>query len=151
MFSTFANDLIPTFKDHSIHFGLAPSAELRNNQLDPMKWVYHDWLVQYFTQYPSHHLLEWLEIYANDQWQSLEIAPWIRYYKLDEPKNFVEDIRWFTKAWHFGVFKRIQFPPIVTVSRGSFGYDFRESQLPYVNDSAIEAMFERILAKDGRS
>lgn len=146
-----ANDLIPTFKDHSIHFGLAPSAELRNNQLDPMKWVYHDWLVQYFTQYPSHHLLEWLEIYANDQWQSLEIAPWIRYYKLDEPKNFVEDIRWFTKAWHFGVFKRIQFPPIVTVSRGSFGYDFRESQLPYVNDSAIEAMFERILAKDGRS
>ena len=146
-----SKDLIPTIEANTIHFGLAPSAELRTDQLDPMKWVYHDWLVQYFTQYPSHHLLEWLEIYANDQWQSLEIAPWIRYYHLDDPKNFVEDIQWFMKAWHFAVFKRIQFPPIVTVSRGSFGYDYRESQLPYVNDTAVEAMLERILAKRGQS
>ena len=146
-----SKDLIPTIEANTIHFALAPSAELRTDQLDPMKWVYHDWLVQYFTQYPSHHLLEWLEIYANDQWQSLEIAPWIRYYHLDDPKNFVEDIQWFMKAWHFAVFKRIQFPPIVTVSRGSFGYDYRESQLPYVNDTAVEAMLERILAKRGQS
>ena len=146
-----SNDLIPTIEDNAIHFGLAPSAELRTNQLDPMKWVYHDWLVQYFTQYPSHHLIEWLEIYVNDQWQSLEIAPWIRYYHLDEPKNFVEDIQWFMKAWHFAVFKRIQFPPIVTVSRGSFGYDYRESQLPYVNDSVVEALLKRILEKEGQS
>ena len=144
-------DLIPTIENHSIHFGLAPSAELRTNQLDPMKWVYHDWLVQYFTQYPSHHLIEWLDIYLNDQWQSLEIAPWIRYYHLDEPKNFVEDIQWFIKAWHFAVFKRIQFPPIVTVSRGSFGYDYRESQLPYVNDSVVEALLKRIFEKGGQS
>lgn len=146
-----SNNLIPTIEDNAIHFGLAPSAELRTNQLDPMKWVYHDWLVQYFTQYPSHHLLEWLEIYVNDRWQSLEIAPWIRYYQLDEPKNFVEDIQWFIKAWHFAVFKRIQFPPVVTVSRGSFGYDYRESQLPYVNDSAVEALLKRILEKGGQS
>ncbi|HCT62580.1 MAG TPA: NAD(+) synthase [Erysipelotrichaceae bacterium] len=146
-----SNDLIPTIEDNTIHFGLPPSAELRTNQLDPMKWVYHDWLVQYFTQYPSHHLLEWLEIYASNQWQSLEIAPWIRYYQLDDPKNFVEDIQWFTKAWHFAVFKRIQFPPIVTVSRGSFGYDYRESQLPYVNDQAVEVLIERILAKEKQS
>ena len=142
-----SNDLIPTIEKDSIHFGLAPSAELRTNQLDPMKWVYHDWLIQYFTQYPSHHLMEWLEIYLNDRWQTLEIAPWIRYYKLDDPKNFMEDIQWFMKAWHFAVFKRIQFPPIVTVSRGSFGYDYRESQLPYINEKAIQALFERILAK----
>jgi NAD+ synthase (glutamine-hydrolysing) len=146
-----SSDLIPTIEANTIHFGLAPSAELRTNQLDPMKWVYHDWLVQYFTQYPSHHLLEWLEIYANDQWQALEIAPWIRYYHLDEPMNFVEDIQWFIKAWHFAVFKRIQFPPIVTVSRGSFGYDYRESQLPYVNDSVMEALLKRILEKGGQS
>ena len=146
-----AYDLIPTIENDTIQFGLAPSAELRTNQLDPMKWVYHDWLVQYFTQYPSHHFIEWLEIYLNDQWQSLEIAPWMRYYKLDEPKNFVEDIQWFMKAWHFAVFKRIQFPPIVTVSRGSFGYDYRESQLPYVNDSAVEALLKRILEKGGQS
>ncbi len=143
-----AYDLIPTIENNTIQFGLAPSAELRTNQLDPMKWVYHDWLVQYFTQYPSHHLIEWLEIYVNDQWQALEIAPWIRYYHLDEPKNFVEDIQWFMKAWHFAVFKRIQFPPIVTVSRGSFGCDYRESQLPYVNDQEVEALLERILAKE---
>ena len=146
-----AYDLIPTIENATIQFGLAPSAELRTNQLDPMKWVYHDWLVQCFTQYPSHHFIEWLEIYLNDQWQSLEIAPWMRYYKLDEPKNFVEDIQWFIKAWHFAVFKRIQFPPVVTVSRGSFGYDYRESQLPYVNDSAVEALLKRILEKGGQS
>ena len=55
------------------------------------------------------------------------------------------------KAWHFAVFKRIQFPPIVTVSRGSFGYDYRESQLPYVNDSVVEALLKRILEKEGQS
>ena len=142
-----SKDLIPTIEANSIHFGLAPSAELRTNQLDPMKWVYQDWLVQYFSQYPSHHFIEWLEIYLNDQWQSLEIAPWMRYYKLDEPKNFVEDIQWFMRAWHFAVFKRIQFPPVVTVSRGSFGFDYRESQLPTVNDSTVEALLKRILEK----
>ena len=146
-----AYDLIPTIENDTIQFGLAPSAELRTNQLDPMKWVYHDWLVQYFTQYPSHHFIEWLEIYLNDQWQSLEIAPWMRYYKLDEPKNFVEDIQWFMRAWHFAVFKRIQFPPVVTVSRGSFGYDYRESQLPTVNDSTVEELLKRILEKGGES
>ena len=59
----------------------------------------------------------------------------------------MEDIQWFMKAWHFAVFKRIQFPPIVTVSRGSFGYDYRESQLPYINEKAVQDMLDRILAK----
>lgn len=146
-----SNDLIPIIEKDSISFGLAPSAELKDNQLDPMKWVYHDWLVQYFTQYPSHHLVEWLKIYVSDQWKTLDIAPWMIYYKLDDPKNFVEDIQWFMKAWYFAVFKRIQFPPIVTVSRGSFGYDYRESQLPYINEKAVQALFEQILAKGGKA
>ena len=39
----------------------------------------------------------------------------------------------------------------VAASKRLFGYDYRESQLPYVNDSAVEALLKRILEKGGQS
>lgn len=138
-------NLIPTIEHHTIHFGFAPSAELRTNQIDPMKWVYHDWLVQYLVQYPSHHMLDWLKTYQSGEWKKSEVADWMMYYGLDDPHRFIEDIRWFMKAWHTAIFKRIQFPPIVTVSRGSFGYDYRESQLPYSESQEVEFVINEIL------
>ena len=140
------SNLIPTIQSDSIEFGFAPSAELRDNQVDPMKWVYHDWLVQYFIQYPSHHIIDWLKMYVTGEWKKTEIASWMVYYGLDNPKNFVEDTRWFMKSWHSAIFKRIQFPPIVTVSRGSFGYDYRESQIPYTENHEVKELFNQILS-----
>ena len=138
-------NLIPSITEGKIEFGFAPSAELRDNQIDPMKWGYHDWLVQYFIQYPSHNILDWLKIYQSGEWRKTEVASWMIYYGLDNPKAFIEDIRWFMKSWHSAIFKRIQFPPIVTISRGSFGFDYRESQIPYIENHEIKELIETIL------
>ena len=67
------------------------------------------------------------------------------YYGLDNPHKFIEDIRWFMKAWHTAIFKRIQFPPIVTISRGSFGSDYRESQIPYIENNEVKMIINEIL------
>lgn len=138
-------NLIPSITEGKIEFGFAPSAELRDNQIDPMKWGYHDWLVQYFIQYPSHNILDLLKIYQSGEWRKTEVASWMIYYGLDNPKAFIEDIRWFMKSWHSAIFKRIQFPPIVTISRGSFGFDYRESQIPYIENHEIKELIETIL------
>lgn len=138
-------NLIPSITEGKIEFGFAPSAELRDNQIDPMKWGYHDWLVQYFIQYPSHNILDWLKIYQSGEWRKTEVASWMIYYGLDNHKAFIEDIRWFMKSWHSAIFKRIQFPPIVTISRGSFGFDYRESQIPYIENHEIKELIETIL------
>jgi NAD+ synthase (glutamine-hydrolysing) len=139
------SNLIPIIQNNTIEFGFAPSAELRSNQVDPMKWVYHDWLVQYFIQYPSHHMVDWLKVYQSGEWRNTEVAQWMNYYGLDNPVKFIDDIRWFMKSWHTAIFKRIQFPPIVTISRGSFGFDYRESQIPYVESKEVNALIEQIL------
>jgi len=128
-------------------FGLVPSAELKENQVDPMKWGYHDWLVQYLMEYPSHHPLAWLKAYKDGSYKKMPCYPIMVAYGLDKPKAFVEDMVWFMKAWQKAIFKRIQFPPIITVSRGSFGFDYRESQLPYLEQSEIKDLLDEIRTK----
>lgn len=137
--------LIPYFANGKYVFECAPSAELKDAQIDPMKWGYHDYLVQYFMQYPSHSLSEWLSVYESGAVKSLPVYETMMAYGLDKPKLFIEDLRWFMKAFHFGIFKRIQFPPIIALSRASFGYDYRESQIPYLEDDKVKAQIERIL------
>lgn len=137
--------LIPEQKDGKLVFALPPSAELKDNQVDPMKWGYHDWLVQTLIQYPTRSALDWLETYRNGSWKQLDVAPIMKTYGLEDPEAFIADFRWFMKAWHSGIFKRIQFPPIVTLSRGSFGFDYRESQLGYVESREMAQSIEAIL------
>jgi len=141
--------LIPTHSSQGFTFGFAPSAELKDKQVDPMKWGVHDYLVQYFTEYPTHHPVEYLKAYASGQWQTWPIAEWMRAYGLDDPRVFVDDYLWFTKSWHQAVFKRIQFPPIVLLSRGAFGFDYRESQLVYEQTAEEKQLIEAILNMKG--
>ena len=55
----------------------------------------------------------------------------LSYWKLDDPSVFIEDLEWFDKSIHSSVFKRIQSPPNIITSTSAFGYDLRESMLPY--------------------
>lgn len=142
--------LIPELKEGMYAFELPPSAELKDKQIDPMKWGYHDWLVQYLTQYPSHSIEEWLDQYKQGTWVKTEAAPFMIWYGLDEPEAFIKDIEWFYKAFKSGIFKRIQFPPIITVSRGSFGYDYRESQITSMPSNRYIELVQSILTQ-GRS
>ncbi len=139
--------LIGELKKGRYDFGLMPSAELKENQIDPMKWGYHDWLVQYLTEYPSHHPLSWLKAYKDGSWKKSPVHDVLVSYGLDKPKAFALDMIWFMKAWQKAVFKRIQFPPIITVSRGSFGFDYRESQLPYLEHAEVKELLDEFLGK----
>ncbi len=138
--------LIGTLIKGQYVFGLVPSAELKPNQVDPMKWGYHDWLVQTLMEYPSHHPLYWLRRYKDGSWKKSPVYDIMVAYGLDHPKAFAEDMVWFMKAWQKAIFKRIQFPPIITVSRGSFGFDYRESQLPYLESVEIKELLDEIRA-----
>ena len=122
--------LLPQLQaDDQIKWEVPPSAELKENQLDPMKWYYHDWMVQFMIEYPTRTITDVMDLYLSGKWKELPIAKWFYHYGMDKPEAFIADLEWFMNLWTRSIFKRIQFPPILTISRGAFGNDFRESQL----------------------
>lgn len=131
------------FKDEVIPneiFTIRPSAELSEEQTvgvggDPLVYEYHDYLFKAFME----------------RWHKITPADILRWYKDNTlaaelgcrdkiiqdtfPDNhaFVADLeRWWKLFSGFAVAKRIQAPPILSLSKRSFGYDHREAQLtPY--------------------
>lgn len=137
----YLNDEI--FKDKVIPneiFTIRPSAELSEEQTvgvggDPLVYEYHDYLFKAFME----------------RWHKITPADILRWYKDNTlaaelgcsdkiiqdtfPDNhaFIADLeRWWKLFSGFAVAKRIQAPPILSLSKRSFGYDHREAQLtPY--------------------
>lgn len=137
----YLNDEI--FKDEVIPneiFTIRPSAELSEEQTvgvggDPLVYEYHDYLFKAFME----------------RWHKITPADILRWYKNNTlaaelgcsdkiiqdtfPDNhaFIADLeRWWKLFSGFAVAKRIQAPPILSLSKRSFGYDHREAQLtPY--------------------
>ena len=109
--------LLPEVHGDTIDWQMPPSAELKENQFDPMKWFYHDYLVdhlgndltvcQLLKQYEEHTL-------------PMDIQKWITYYHLDEPKAFLEDLQWFLNTQQRNSFKALQLPPAICVHRKTF-------------------------------
>lgn len=144
------HNLLPEIKKDAILWEMPPSAELKNNQLDPMKWFYHDEVIQRLTEYPGYGIEKLMQQYLDKSIYDTELGKWIRYYGLDDPHKFIEDLEWILNKFELGVFKRLQTPPIVMVSRGCFGSDFRENQGNYEKSSAYLALKEAILADENQ-
>jgi NAD+ synthase (glutamine-hydrolysing) len=138
------DSLIPS---NLFEFSVPPSAELTTNQIDPMKWGYHDALVQAFTDYKKigpETICEWY--LEKSLCRHLEISEELfKKYELDKPEVFIKDLEWFTFLMERAVFKRIQSPPIIILSKGSFGYDIRESQLPVMRTDRYMELRKNIL------
>jgi NAD+ synthase (glutamine-hydrolysing) len=142
-----AERLLPQLHpDNQITWEMPPSAELKDKQLDPMKWFYHDWLVQFLIEYPTRTVNDVMDLYLSGTWKELPIAQWFYHYGMDNPAAFIEDLEWFMNLWTRSVFKRIQFPPILTISKGAFGNDFRESQMGEYRSPDYEKKKVEILA-----
>ncbi|MDH6366330.1 MULTISPECIES: NAD(+) synthase [unclassified Breznakia] len=139
--------LIPEIKDGMLDWKMPPSAELKDAQIDPMKWYYHDELIHRFFDYPTMNVEAYLENYLDGSIYDEEIGKWIRYYHLDDGKAFIEDLEWFLKQIANSVFKRIQMPPIVSLSRGAFGNDYREAQLGVIQSKRYQELKEKILLR----
>lgn len=138
-------NLLPEIKDDEIVWVMPPSAELKNNQRDPMKWFYHDEIIQRLTEYPGYGIEKMMQEYLDGSIYETELGKWIKYYGLDDPKEFIEDLEWILNKFELGVFKRLQTPPIVMVSRGCFGSDFRENQGHYERSKEYLRLKEAIL------
>ncbi|MFV0479099.1 MAG: NAD(+) synthase [Anaerorhabdus sp.] len=120
--------LLPKKQDNTIQWTVPPSAELKEKQVDPMKWYYHDWLISKLVEYPGWTTQSIIEAYEDKSLFETEIGEWLTYYGLDDPDLFYSDLKWIVETMNKAIFKRIQMPPIVLVSRGGFGSDFREVQ-----------------------
>ena len=60
---------------------MPPSAELKDAQFDPMKWFYHDYLIEHLGTDLS--LRSFMESYADGSIWKQDIARWMKYYHLD--------------------------------------------------------------------
>lgn len=127
--------------------GIAPSAELKEKQLDPMKLGYHDRMVEMMMDFEK----VGLELFA--QWYEKGILftkmgikeELVEKYNLNTPSVFFEDLEWFFKKVQGSIFKRIQAPPIVLLSKTAFGYDLRESQFAFETPLEYDRIKERML------
>lgn len=137
-------NLLPEIKGDTISWEMPPSAELKNNQLDPMKWFYHDEIIRMFTENP-YNIESIMEQYLDKTIYDTNLGKWIKYYGLDDPKKFIDDIEWILNKIDLGVFKRVQSAPIVSISKSSFGNDFRENQTKFEKSHKYLTLKETIL------
>ena len=127
--------------------GVAPTAELRDDQIDPMKFGYHDALLQPFTAFQRSSPEEMLRAFLSGELHTrlgIPVALMVRW-GVHVPKAFVEDLEWFTGLLRRAVFKRIQAPPIIVTSTGAFGYDFREALVTLRPSAAYLRLREEVL------
>ena len=121
-------------------FTIRPSAELSDSQTvgkggDPLVYAYHDYLLRAFIE----------------NWHKTTPADILRWYKqgvlaeelgcseaalaeaCPDAQTLIVDLeRWWKLFAGFAVAKRIQAPPVLSLTKRAFGYDHRESQLtPY--------------------
>lgn len=117
-------NLLPKVDNYKITWEMPPSAELKDDQIDPMKWYYHDLLLELIL---SESLEMILERYLKDQFLGLELGKWLEFYDLLDGKNFIDDFNWFTKTMQINHFKRLQTPPVLAYGDFVLGFDYKES------------------------
>ncbi len=133
--SVFKREVIPQGS-----IDIVPSAELSANQDidkgqgDPIIYPYHDYLfaafIERWQRATPESILQW---YADGTLEK-EIGCTVTVKDIfPTAESFIADLeKWWRLIAGFAVAKRIQSPPLLSVSRRSFGNDLRESQLtPY--------------------
>ncbi len=120
---------------------LSASQDVTKGQGDPLIYPYHDYLfaafIERWQRATPESILRWyaegtLEKHLGCAVSVKDIFP--------DAASFIADLeKWWRLIAGFAVAKRIQCPPILSVSRRSFGNDLRESQLrPYYTTAYLE-------------
>jgi len=126
---------------------IQPSAELKDAQVDPMKFGYHCAIIEKFTDYMKKSPEDIMRWYLDGTLEeNLGITTdLIKRWGIDNPKEFLDDLEWLVSSIEKNVFKRVQAPPIIMTSKSAYGYDIRESQLPFRKSKEWERLKARIL------
>ncbi|MBS4912887.1 MAG: NAD(+) synthase [Veillonella sp.] len=120
---------------------LSDSQDITKGQGDPLQYEYHDRLFRSFIE-PWNRLTpeDVLSAYIENRLEDvLQLSnPISTYFKSSEA--FVADLeRWWNMQSGMAVAKRIQSPPIIVISRRSYGGDLQESQMkPYYTQKYLE-------------
>lgn len=136
-------------------FTIRPSAELSASQTvgsggDPLVYPYHDYLLRAFIE----------------NWHKTTPADILRWYKngvlaqelgceeaalqqaCPNAQALIDDLeRWWRLFAGFAVAKRIQAPPILSLTKRAFGYDHREAQLTPYFSREYYALKDELLAQ----
>ncbi|RGC50204.1 NAD(+) synthase [Absiella sp. AM29-15] len=105
-------NLLPKFKDGKMIWDMMPSAELKDAQKDPMKWFYHDALLNKIRLGATKASL--LLEYRKKTLQN-ELGEWMQYYHIDTEETFLQDLDWLLSTMKRNAFKRLQLPPCITL------------------------------------
>ena len=138
--------LLPKIENGEIVWDMAPSAELRDNQFDPMKWYYHDLLIDYIMN-KDHTIIDLLKMYLDGTIFETELGKWLKYYHLDDGVLFIEDLEWITRQMKLATFKRLQMPPILVTSDHGFSGLKIESQGMLEESKTYKELKAQILAR----
>jgi NAD+ synthase (glutamine-hydrolysing) len=125
---------------------IEPTAELKSNQVDPMKFGYHCKLLEAITNYQKKSIEDVMEWYIKgvlhlNLGMELEL---MQRWGITDPKEFLRDLEWFYDTIQKNVFKRVQSPPIILTSKSSYGYDIRESILPVLKTKRFFKLSKKI-------
>ncbi len=139
---------------------LVPSAELSEEQNvnkekgDPIIFEYHDLLLRRFVEYRQNPE-DVLEAFSENGWEGLAnlfdtSTEWFtkfmhKHFKTSQ--DWVTDIERVWKLFHIAIYKQIQSPPIISISKRALGYDFRRSQTPAYFTQRYFQLKDRILGK----
>lgn len=136
-------------------FTIRPSAELSASQTvgtggDPLIYEYHDYLLRAFIERKSKatpaDILRWYKegVLATELGCTQEAIG----NAFATTADFIADLeRWWNLFAGFAVAKRIQSPPILSVSKRAFGSDHREAQLSPYFSREYYALKEELLGK----
>lgn len=114
-----------------------------------MIYPYHDYLFAAFVERWQRATPESILNWYIDGTLEKNIGCAVDVHKLfPTAKEFIDDLeRWWRLLAGFAVAKRIQSPPILSISRRPFGNDLREAQLtPYFTTRYLE-LKERLLSE----
>ena len=129
---------------------VVPSAELSAAQDvtkglgDPIKYGYHDAVIRQLVEYRRHSsdLLKWfIEGVLLDRLEWDDATLFRSYFP--NAQSWIEDLEWVERQVRINYFKRIQSPPIIVLSKRSFGFDLRETQWP----AYMPRCYERLKAE----
>ena len=137
-------------------FTIRPSAELSQEQTvgnggDPLHYAYHDFLLRSFIEKwdktsPTDILKHYIE-HTLEEFLGCEKGLVAKLFP--SHAAFCQDLeRWYNLFTGLSVAKRIQSPPVLSLSCRAYGTDFREAQLTTYYSLEYKAMKEKLLLQE---
>lgn len=150
----FKKEIIPSvlFPDEVFRFqhsDAVPGPELKSKQVSPIKYGYHCALIDVLTDFlrkSPEDLMQWF--LDGTMEKNLKISgSLIKGWEMDNAEKFIGDMEWFVSSIKKSVFKRVQAPPIIITGKSAYGFDIRESMLPFIPSGNYTRLKNEVIVK----